>query len=93
LNCNETVPFWLSWAFGDIRVGIGNIMNERIFMQWLDPNPMSVSIISIATGWGSTGIWQFSNFEGMSLSLEYFNPRRINKTIINLLLRGILTLD
>jgi hypothetical protein len=64
LNCNATVPFWLSWAFGHVKVGHGSIVNEQIFMQWRDPNPMSVSVVSITTGWGATGIWRFFNFEG-----------------------------
>jgi len=71
LNCNEMLPFWLSWNFGYIKVGRGRIVDEQAFMTWQDPDPMSVSLLSITTGWDSTGIWHFANFEGIFAIIKY----------------------
>ena len=59
--CDQLLPFWVSWSFGEIKVGQGNLIDEGTFMQWLDPDPMAVSIVSVSTGWEATGIWEFND--------------------------------
>jgi hypothetical protein len=57
------LAFWVSWKMGHIKVGRGGIVEEHLIMQWADPEPMAVGIVSISTGWEATGIWRFTNFE------------------------------
>lgn len=59
------LPFWVSWTFGHIKLGREHIVDEQVVMEWRDPDPMSVSIMSITTGWEAKGVWHFTNFEGI----------------------------
>jgi len=67
VNCQQMLPFWVSWFSGHIKVGRGNIVDEQLFMDWLDPEPLTVTFFSITTGWSATGLWQFSNVEGFPI--------------------------
>ena len=58
-------PFWLSWSGGLIRVGEGHIVGDRELLQWQDPNPRSVHDITVSTGWGANGHWEFDSYEGV----------------------------
>ena len=51
------VDFWVTWESGIIQVGQGVILGQNVFMTWNDPHPETISIIGIATGWGSSGDW------------------------------------
>jgi len=58
------LPFWVSWSMGNLKAGQGNLIDEKTIMKWTDSDPLSVSVISISTGWEATGIWELSNFQG-----------------------------
>lgn len=45
-------------------MGKGDLVDEKLFMQWQDPDPLAVNIVSISTGWGATGVWEFSGMKG-----------------------------
>ncbi|ELU10678.1 hypothetical protein CAPTEDRAFT_63764, partial [Capitella teleta] len=58
-DCQEKRPFWISWEDGMLRAGEGNIRDEKVLLEWRDPEPLSIGLGSISTGFGSEGIWQF----------------------------------
>ncbi|ELU12989.1 hypothetical protein CAPTEDRAFT_114549 [Capitella teleta] len=69
LSCDELRLFWVSWQEGRIRAGQGNSLDHNILVEWVDPEPMGVGIISVTTGWGSTGEWEFANILGKNYLL------------------------
>ena len=78
LSPNEFRTFWVSWLDGYLQVGRGNQAGRNMFASWQDPNPVKRQIhaISVTTGnWqrtGSTGVWEFSEFNGNKSSQDLF---------------------
>ena len=64
LNCAEMLPFWVSWAAGRIHVGAGTTVGDVTFLRYADPTPYQVNGLSVATGGGSTGLWEFGHQSG-----------------------------
>ncbi|VDI00443.1 Hypothetical predicted protein [Mytilus galloprovincialis] len=72
LNCVEYRPFWISWNFGNIRVGKGNAVNFGTFYQWEDPNPVSIEGVGIMSVHnGSTADWKFNNSSSIEANGRY----------------------
>lgn len=43
-----------------MRAGTGLLpTTESLLMEYVDPNPRTVSAVAISTGFGATGIWRF----------------------------------
>ncbi|XP_078573406.1 uncharacterized protein LOC144860153 [Branchiostoma floridae x Branchiostoma japonicum] len=54
----EYRAFWITWSSdGTIAVGRGG--ESQPFMQWKDPDPLSIAYAGYSTGFGSTGQWKF----------------------------------
>jgi hypothetical protein len=64
LSASEARPFWASALNGKIQLGIGNTLGVNVVMSWQDPDPIEVSFVSMATGWGSEGDWHVCVLEG-----------------------------
>ena len=60
LNPNEDRPFWADVKNGLIRLGSGNIIGNDIILKWQDNQPLDPTYVGFMTGFGSTGIWKFS---------------------------------
>ena len=71
LSCDESRPFWLSWAGGLIQVGRGTRVSVDRFIEWQETEPYPTNAVAISTGWGATGEWQFTDIQGYSGS-HYF---------------------
>ena len=82
LSSEKLQPFWVRWSKGLIQVGKGHIVGDQELLQWQDPNPRSVHSITVSTGWGTDGHWEFDSYEGMSKMLfEHFHNPRFNITL------------
>lgn len=66
LTYDKLQSFWVSWSGGLIKVGEGHIAGEKEILQWQDPNPRSVHAITVSTGWGADGHWEFDSYEGIA---------------------------
>ena len=65
LSANEYRTFWIRWANNNLEVGEGSNIGVSKFMSWDDiSDPHSVTGLSLSTGWGATGDWQFSYITG-----------------------------
>ena len=62
-SCDEYRSFWISWADGNINVGIGAIVGYSEFMFWQDPDPNAVAYLSIS-GWDNVADWEIIQFTG-----------------------------
>ena len=60
LNSTSLRPFWVSFQNGWVKVGTGTEVGENQFMSWEDPTPAKIKFISVSTGFGSSGRWEFS---------------------------------
>ena len=60
LKSNEDRPFWADAKDGLVRLGKGKVIGYDIVMKWQDNQPLDPSYVGFMTGWGSTGIWKFS---------------------------------
>ena len=57
----EFITFWISWDesdFGQLRVGYGTQIGEKLFMNMDQFSCISIKYMSVCTGWGSTGNWE-----------------------------------
>ncbi|CAH1798441.1 unnamed protein product [Owenia fusiformis] len=58
LNCTEMMPFWVSWANGNVQVGKGHAIGQNTFLAWQDPTPHVVNALNFVTGFGASGTWK-----------------------------------
>ena len=64
LKCDTLVDFWIRWGWDkSIRVGQGQL-DEGQFLEWKDDDTQNIHAISLSTGDGTTGEWQFSSGVG-----------------------------
>ncbi len=50
--------FWMSWTDGVIRVGIGFVIGQDIFMEKIYPMNIDINYLAVWNGYGSGGEWQ-----------------------------------
>ena len=60
LKSNEDRPFWADAKDGLVRLGKGKVIGSDIVMIWQDNQQLDPSYVGFMTGFGSTGIWKFS---------------------------------
>ena len=77
LKSNEDRSFWADAKDGLVRLGKGKVIGYDIVMKWQDNQPLDPSYVGFMTGWGSTGIWKFSEStkgkkESKNLHLLFF---------------------
>ena len=60
LNPNEDRPFWADAKNGFVRLGKGKIIGSDIVIKWQDNQPLDPGYVGFMTGFGSTGVWKFS---------------------------------
>ena len=62
---NDTYrEFWVSWNDGVIAAGYGRFPGFRQIIAYQDPEPMSVSYISLTTGFNSVGSYEIHTIPG-----------------------------
>ena len=66
VSCTVSRYFWLGIDDGGaLAVGEGSVPFQKLLMSWKDEeSPVLVSAISIATGPGQTGTWEFPQVNG-----------------------------
>ena len=64
VNCNETRPFWISWEGGSITLGSGARVGRNTILDYQHDDPYDVTMATLSTGFGSSGIWVLSQPEG-----------------------------
>ena len=64
LDCNNSLPFWLEWAGGHIKVGTGRVSGGAPFMEYEDVDPYDVRVVAPFTSTGFTGRWWFRQKNG-----------------------------
>ena len=64
LDCSKFKTLWVSWRGGFIEAGVGAIVGDNKVIDWQDPQPRGIHYVGISTGWGSTGLWEFSDYKG-----------------------------
>ena len=78
LNASESRYFWISWLSSNIEVGKGNIVGHDQIMSWQDPSySCQVSKTAVSTGWGSTGEWDLTVYEGSSFYVAHAKDWKI----------------
>ena len=64
LQCDRLIDFWIRWAWNKgVRVGQGQLDQGQI-MEYTDSNQDNIHSISLTTGDGTAGEWQFSYSKG-----------------------------
>ncbi|VDI41586.1 Hypothetical predicted protein [Mytilus galloprovincialis] len=58
-DCDQFVPFWISWENGNVKIGKGLIINQDVVIDWTDSDPFIIAGIGVRTGYGSSGQWVF----------------------------------
>jgi hypothetical protein len=66
LDCEDFRQFWIRWESGVLSVGQGQLNGEEL-MSYEETESRSIVAVSISTGDGSTGEWQFNHDVGMVL--------------------------
>ncbi|CAC5424725.1 unnamed protein product [Mytilus coruscus] len=56
-QCEQFVPFWISWENSNLKIGKGLIVDEEIVIDWTDPDPFSIAGVGVRTGFGQSGQW------------------------------------
>ncbi|CAC5406506.1 unnamed protein product [Mytilus coruscus] len=58
MNCTEFRAFQISWTMnGNIILAKDTNNGSEIIFDWIDPSPLVINGVGIATGWGSDGLW------------------------------------
>lgn len=57
LHCTERRNFWLTWQYGAIEVGKGEIIGKERFMDYQPLELYDVRSIGYSTGYGHDGSW------------------------------------
>lgn len=73
LDKSKFVPYWLSWANGNIRLGSGSIVGENIILEYTDPAPIPVNWLSLY-GWSDIpGSFIIQKGVNVEFLLNYYN--------------------
>ena len=59
LQCDTSLPFWISWFPDSIQVGTGMTIGNAEFMSTVNSQNININYVGISTGWGATGTWYF----------------------------------
>ncbi|CAG2196545.1 unnamed protein product [Mytilus edulis] len=62
-NCTVYLPFWISWADGDIKLGTGIVVDENVLGYLTNTPHFEVKSIGVLTDYGRLGNWRIQ-FEG-----------------------------
>ena len=65
LHCDEYRWFWASWTGGHIKLGRGTVIDSDLVIDYIHDNPYAVSAVSIANGYGYSGMWRFLKDTGL----------------------------
>ncbi|CAG2184807.1 unnamed protein product [Mytilus edulis] len=57
LNCTVYLPFWISWADGDIRLGTGILVDKNVLVSFMNPHHFEVRSIGVLTSHYKLGNW------------------------------------
>jgi len=53
VSCSSVSWFWLSWLNGELVFGLGKIVGQNYFLDYVDPTPINISYMAIAGSSGS----------------------------------------
>jgi len=67
LHCSERRYFWITWQYGAIEVGRGEIIGQDQFMDYHPLELYIVKSLGYSTGYGYTGTWFILGTGGMRL--------------------------
>ncbi len=62
--------FWITWLYGKIAAGFGEIPGILEIINYEDPDPISISYYAISTGWGASGDWEINELPGMKFIIN-----------------------
>ncbi len=69
LDCDQVLYFWVAWgniganAIG-VALGEGEYVYEKEIMSFNATSIYDINAISLSTGWGSQGTWQWDIAQG-----------------------------
>ena len=69
-NCTVYLPFWISWADGDIKLGTGIVVDENVLGYLTNAPQFEVKAIGVLTTYGMLGSWRIQfegNFEALTI--------------------------
>ncbi|CAG2205172.1 unnamed protein product [Mytilus edulis] len=69
-NCTVYLPFWISWADGDIKLGTGIVVDENVLGYLTNAPQFEVKAIGVLTSYGMLGSWRIQ-FEGTGDIIKY----------------------
>ncbi len=64
-NCDEYLPFWVSWSQGSIRLGTGTLPGVADIMHYNDDNPYKVKVVALYSWHNHPGRWMLPQKTGM----------------------------
>ncbi len=68
MRCDAVRHFWVAWGEDNgqevISIGVGQYVNERRFLHYNTTKIYPVNSISLSTGWGSQGHWEWDVSQG-----------------------------
>ncbi|CAG2253175.1 unnamed protein product [Mytilus edulis] len=57
-NCTVYLPFWISWAEGDIKLGTGIVVDKNVLGYLTNAPQFQVKAIGVLTSYGMLGSWR-----------------------------------
>ncbi|XP_071123882.1 uncharacterized protein [Mytilus edulis] len=66
-NCTVYLPFWISWADGEIKLGTGIVVDENVLGYLTNAPQFEVKAIGVLTTYGMLGSWRIQ-FEGVYIT-------------------------
>ncbi|VDI24038.1 Hypothetical predicted protein [Mytilus galloprovincialis] len=57
LNCTVYLPFWISWADGDIKLGTGILVDQNVLVSLMNPHHFEMRSIGVLTSHYKLGKW------------------------------------
>ena len=79
LSCDYFRTFWLrqilgTAAAGLIEIGTGTTIGQGTFHSWLDPDPYTVTSVSLSTGNGAKGVWEILHTQSRTYITYIYVP-------------------
>lgn len=73
LDCDELLDFWIRYKTAGMTIAVGKgQVDSGTFLEYQDPDPKPIRVVSISTNTNVLGEWQWRYDSGNSLFPSYY---------------------
>ncbi|XP_076115738.1 uncharacterized protein LOC143083365 [Mytilus galloprovincialis] len=90
LNCTVYIPFWISWAGGEIKLGTGVVVGEHVLGNLTNTDQFEVRSIGVFTDFYTLGNWTIQ-LEVSDKFSGYFDSCSMDNTKSDMVVVGDIT--